>query len=166
MLPVSSRIDPEGDWFPGPPFPLQTRAEGFVVGLVASLPAAFVVAALFGFMEPGFAASIALPALVAGAMTGATFGRRIAADPSLAKVLLGPALAALVGAPVGGVSASLLLGYADPFRSTVVGLLLYGLPAYVVLALPTFVFGIYLDRSGRLVAPMTASRKQQPDLTG
>jgi hypothetical protein len=156
MLPVSSRIDPNGDWFPGPPFPQQTRAEGLAVGFVASLPAAFVVVAVFGLLEPRFAASIAFPALTAGAITGATFGRRIAADPTAVRVLLGPALAVLVGAPVGGVVASLLLGYADAIRSTVVGLVLYGIPAYVVLAVPTFVFGIYLDRSGRLAELVTA----------
>ena len=111
---------------------------------------------LFGFVVPAFATTIAVAALASGAISGATFGRRIAAHPTLPRVLLGPALAVLVGAPVGGVAASILLGYADPIRSTLVGLLLYGLPAYVVLALPTFLFGIYLDRSGRLAALITA----------
>ena len=156
MLPVSSRIDPAGDWFPGPPFPTISRAEGLAVGFVASLPGVFVVAMLFGFVVPAFATTIAVAALASGAISGATFGRRIAAHPTLPRVLLGPALAVLVGAPVGGVAASILLGYADPIRSTLVGLLLYGLPAYVVLALPTFLFGISLDRSGRLAALITA----------
>jgi hypothetical protein len=158
MLLVSSRIDPQGDWFPGPPFPLQTRAEGLAVGLLASLPAVALVVALFGFQTPTFAAPFAAASLASGAVTGATFGRRIAARPMFSGVLLGPVLAVLIGAPVGGVAASILLGYADPLSSTLVGLLLYGIPAYVVLAQPTFAFGIYLDRSGRVARALTARR--------
>jgi hypothetical protein len=151
MLLVSSRIDPKGDWFPGPPFPVQTRSAGLVVGLAASAPAVAVTVALFGLLDLGFATAISAASMVAGAVTGATFGRRIAARPTAAGVLFGPALAVVIGGPVGGTTAWLVSYRAyDPLGLTATGLLLYGLPAYVVLALPTFVFGIYLDRSGAL----------------
>jgi len=123
-----------------------SRSRGAAIGFVAAVPFAvlpFVVTIQGAYL--GFATSIALAAVFAGTVTGATFGRRIAERPRLLTTVLGAALAVVVGAPVGGLAAALLVEHApDPLTSTVAGLVLYGLPAYLLLALPAFVLGLAL----------------------
>lgn len=118
---------------------------GGLIGAVAAVPFAGLVLLVFIASMPGFALSVAGASVASGILCGATFGRRVAMKPRLATVIGGAGLAVIVGSPIGGVLATLLVdGVTNPFTATLAGFFLYGLPAFLVLALPAFALGVWI----------------------
>jgi hypothetical protein len=126
---------------------LVSPVRGAAIGAVSALPGTILVVVLFAGAFPGFAASIATAAVTSGIVSGATFGRRIARRPRTATVVWGAVFAVLLGAPVGGTVAWLLIpNVTDPVAAIFAGLFWYGLPALLFLALPAFAFGVGIAR--------------------
>jgi hypothetical protein len=129
------------------------------VGGTAAIPAAALVLLVFIAPYPGFALTLAGASVGSGIVSGATFARGIAANPRTATVIWGAVFGVLIGTPIGGLLAFLLVdGVNNPFTAMVAGLALYGLPALLVLALPAFIFGVWL--AGKVV------KADQPRLAG
>jgi hypothetical protein len=116
-----------------------------LVGVLAALPFALLVLVVF---RDAFGTGVGAACLVSGAVSGATFGRLVAADPTWVRMLLAPVAAVVIGTPVGaGITLALShveWSLTDFFGWTAAGLILYSLPAYLVLALPAFALGVRL----------------------
>jgi hypothetical protein len=117
------------------------------VGVVSAAPFAMVVLAVFVWGFPAFAWPIATACVVSGGVTGATVGRRVAARPTGVRIAGAGALAVLLGIPVGVVGYTMLWSTPYDFVSlALAGLVVYGLPAYILLGLPAFGLGLAITR--------------------
>jgi hypothetical protein len=119
---------------------------GGLVGLLSAAPFAYIIVGLA--IRPEIVWMFALPCLVSGAISGATFGRHVAARPGFVRIAVASGLAALIGALL-EVAAWMLFTH-SPVSDIPLGLLngltLYGLPVYFLVALPSFCLGVVLAR--------------------
>jgi hypothetical protein len=119
---------------------------GAIVGAGSAAPFALLVLVVFLSSFPPFAWAMASACVFSGAVTGATVGRSVATRPTGRRVAGAAGLAVLIGTPVGALVQTQLAATGNFIGSAIAGLMLYGLPAYLVLALPAFALGMAIAR--------------------
>jgi hypothetical protein len=132
---------------------LISRDVGALIGVASALPFALLVAVIFGQNFPAFAVAIALACLSSGAITGGTVGRHAVARPTLWRIAGTAAFAVAVAAPIGTQAYMLLSSASGNLLFWMIsGLVIYSLPAFLLVALPGVTLGILMARRFRMGA--------------
>ena len=132
---------------------LVSRRVGATIGIASALPFALLVALIFGQTFPAFTVAIALASLSSGAITGGTVGRHAVARPTLWRIAGTAAFAVAVAAPIGTQAYMLLSSTSGNLLFWMIpGLVIYSLPAFLLVALPGVTLGILMARRFRVGA--------------
>jgi hypothetical protein len=131
-----------------------SRRVGALVGVAAATPFAAFIALVSASSYVEFAAAIALACMSAGALTGATIGRSAARDPSVSRAAGAAAFAVLVGAPIATIAYLQLHNSPEGTIFWMIpGIVMYGLPVFLILALPAVTLGIFIARHVAALSP-------------